>query len=67
MGEYGTNTVCPRCGKGIPNDLFVGQYSGALSRRDNKTEICSDCGISEAFEDFDGRAYDGEPYWEEGK
>lgn len=37
--------VCPVCGK---------KYKGfpALSRRDNKTEICSDCGVVEAFEDF---------------
>lgn len=29
-------------------------YSGypALSRRDNKTDICSDCGMKEALEDF---------------
>lgn len=39
--------ICPRCGK---------KYTGypALSRRDNKTEICPDCGVAEAFEDFFG-------------
>lgn len=37
--------VCPRCG---------GAMNGypALSRRDNKTEICSDCGTEEAMFDF---------------
>lgn len=25
---------------------------GALSRRDNETEICSDCGTREAMEDY---------------
>ena len=34
---------CPNCGR---------MYSGypALSRKDNKTEICPDCGIAEALE-----------------
>lgn len=34
---------CPNCGR---------VYSGypALSRKDNKTEICSACGIAEALE-----------------
>lgn len=36
--------ICPICGK---------EYSNypALSRRDNETEICPDCGIMEAIED----------------
>lgn len=36
---------CPNCGRA---------YSGysALSRKDNKTEICPDCGTVEAFEDL---------------
>lgn len=35
--------TCPICGQ---------QYSGypALSRKDNKTEICSNCGTKEALE-----------------
>jgi len=35
--------VCPRCGK---------TYTGhpALSRADNETAICADCGIVEALE-----------------
>lgn len=36
---------CPRCSQ---------NFSGhpAISRRDNKTEICSNCGTSEAMCDF---------------
>lgn len=36
---------CPHC-KDTVTDF------PALSRRDNKTEICSDCGTKEAFEDY---------------
>lgn len=37
--------ICPKCHK---------KYRGypAISRRDNKTEICSMCGQIEALEDF---------------
>ena len=37
--------TCPKCGK---------KYSGyhALSREDNKTEICSDCGVAEALKRY---------------
>lgn len=37
---------CPICGASI----FEGTF--AISRRDNKTEICSNCGMKEAVEDF---------------
>jgi len=37
--------VCPRC-----NEPYRGYP--ALSRRDNKTDICSDCGTAEAMNDF---------------
>lgn len=38
-------TICPSCLK---------EFSEfpALSRRDNKTEICSHCGVQEAMEDW---------------
>lgn len=36
---------CPRCNQ------VLGDYP-ALSRRDNKTNICSACGIDEALFDF---------------
>ena len=47
-----TNIICPRCHGGVPNDTHIGEYPGALSRTDNKTEICSHCGELEAYEDL---------------
>jgi hypothetical protein len=44
--------ICPKCSGYIPNNDNPGAYSGAISRRDNKTEICSACGVLEAFEDY---------------
>lgn len=41
----GNSNVCPICKKEI------GQYP-AISRKDNKTEICSNCGMLEALEIF---------------
>ena len=37
--------TCSKCGK-----TFTG--TGAISREDNKTEICSECGTKEALEVF---------------
>lgn len=49
--------TCPRCECGIPNSNERGAYSGAISRLDNRTEICTSCGIEEAFRDhFAGRS-----------
>ena len=45
--EYANLTRCPRCLSFLP----IG-YPGALSRRDNKTEICSNCGLVEAIRDM---------------
>ena len=42
------NNICPRCRE---NELSDEGFN-ALSRRDNKTEICSPCGTAEALEDF---------------
>ena len=36
---------CPKCGKTY-------EEHSAISRRDNKTEICPECGVQEAIEDF---------------
>ena len=36
---------CPKCG-----EIIVGYP--ALSRKDNKTKICSQCGVKEALEIF---------------
>ncbi len=41
----GLTKICANCGKAI-----IGH--SALSRKDNKTEICSNCGALEALEDF---------------
>jgi hypothetical protein len=41
--------VCPRCHGFIPSNLTPGRYPGAISRVNNKTEICSDCGREEAM------------------
>lgn len=43
-----SHPVCPRCEGYIPSNLTPGRYPGALSRTDNVTEICSDCGREEA-------------------
>jgi hypothetical protein len=44
--------VCPRCSGFIPSNERPGEYPGALSRADNKTEICSACGTDEGMEQF---------------
>lgn len=44
--------ICPNCNGYIPNNKMPGAYMGAISRRDNKTEICSPCGTMEAFADW---------------
>lgn len=41
--------ICPRCDGYIPNNDTPGAYPGALSRADNKTEVCSQCGYDEAL------------------
>ena len=45
MTDTKKTRICPICGR---------EYTDypALSRRDNTTEICPDCGVSEALEDF---------------
>ena len=48
---------CPRC-NGVMEEY------PALSRRDNETDICSDCGMLEALEDYTKQPYDGKIYWE---
>lgn len=55
--------TCPRCLGGIPNDLQKGEYVGAISRTDNKTEICSGCGTDEALEDFLGDGLMSQTEW----
>lgn len=50
-------STCPRCGK------HYTEYP-SLSRRDNKTDICEECGTLEALEDAGySEPYTGKPYW----
>lgn len=50
--------TCPRCLGGIPTNTERGAYPGALSRTDNSTEICSLCGLVEAFDAIIGKPAD---------
>jgi hypothetical protein len=43
------DNVCPRCVGFIPSNERPGEYMGAISRIDNTTEICSECGTEEAL------------------
>ena len=45
MTDAEKTRICPICGR---------EYTDypALSRRDNATEICPDCGVDEALDDF---------------
>ena len=49
MTDTKKTRICPICGR---------EYTDypALSRRDNATEICPDCGVTEALEDFFGNS-----------
>ena len=47
--EFDEPHTCPRCGGGIPNNRAIGAYPGAVSRWDSATEVCSQCGMDEAF------------------
>ena len=44
-GEDVVRKICPSCGGPLT-------AHPALSRRDNKTQVCPDCGIREALSDF---------------
>jgi hypothetical protein len=58
--KWETDTLpdCPRCSHFIPNDMTPGAYPGAISRVDNKTEICSNCGTEEAILQWQGELKD---------
>ena len=43
------SVFCPRCGQPTMRPI---EAMNALSRRDNKTHICSPCGAAEATLDF---------------
>lgn len=57
------NHICPRCGGAIPNNITPGAYPGAMSRYDNQTEICSECGIEEAMNAFQNIRLTGPDEW----
>ena len=40
---------CPRCGGFRPDNTHIGRTSGKVSRWDNHTMICDECGTDEAF------------------
>lgn len=42
--DYNEKKLCPRCFALLP----IG-HIGAISRLDNQTEICSQCGVEEAL------------------
>lgn len=48
MQKQLTSLKCPRCGN---NKLRPVAVENALSRLDNETWVCSDCGSEEAFVD----------------
>ena len=56
-GTWQSYDACPRCNSAITT-------FPALSRRDNKTDICSDCGSVEAMEDFYKERWTDKIYWE---
>lgn len=43
--------ICPRCRDASLSHTPSRNAFPAISRRDNKTEICAGCGIQEALED----------------
>lgn len=45
----GSPPICPSCGK---NPLKLPMVMNSLSRKDNETYICDDCGMREALEDY---------------
>jgi hypothetical protein len=49
--EETTPVLCPICKKNYLNPRMV---MNSLSRRDNKTYICDECGTKEAMDDFFG-------------
>lgn len=47
--------ICPRCGEPKMDPI---EARNALSRKDNKTLICNDCGMAEAMEEWIGAIHD---------
>ena len=53
--------VCPRCLTFPIN--YTGRYGRALSRTDNESYVCSECGTTEAIEQFRDGAPLGQEHW----
>jgi hypothetical protein len=51
----GPDYTCPRCQHRVPTDERPGEYEGAWSRTDHRTEICSSCGNAESWEEMAGQ------------
>ena len=51
---------CPRCGEA--DALEIDAALNSLSRRDNETQICNQCGDEEGFIDAGMRAVDEKEY-----
>lgn len=59
-----TSGLCPRCGAPWSTKRGTDGLYPALSRRDNATNICPECGVKEALEDAGiTRPYSGPVYW----
>lgn len=55
--------TCKRCGQVARyNDPFH-RGVGAISRTDNKTRICSSCGVAESMDDFFDDAVTPQSEW----
>ena len=66
-GKMTKSKECPRCGTyPVYTDGFH-RGMGARSRTDNKTQICSDCGVEEAMLDFMHREIVPKSVWPVGK
>ncbi len=60
LSDYGG--PCPRCEGLVSNEHYKGQFSGALSRLDNETYICSACGTDEGMFQFLNRGTSLPPF-----
>lgn len=48
-GEKMIKSICPKCKRNELNPVLA---RNSLSRKDNETYICNDCGVDEAVEEI---------------